>query len=122
MEIKHEELIHFLWFLEDVMINVSSVWRCVPGHAVSGGRGVLALHRVGSPSLWALGGAGHGPVLAQLVQAGLPGDVQPHGLLVVNMDALSGRHVALESQNGFNLEIITKIYIFYLYFCISLTL
>lgn len=67
----------------------------VPGNAVPGGRGVLALHAVASPPPPEPGGAGDGLVLAQLIQTGLPGHVEPHGLLVVDVDALSGGHVSL---------------------------
>ena len=69
----------------------------VPGHAVSGGRGVLTLHGV-SPSSDPAGAQG-GPVLTQLIHAGLPGHVEPHGLLVVDVDALSGRHVTLMTHS-----------------------
>lgn len=50
-------------------------------------------------------GARGGLVVAELIHAGLPGDVQPHGLLVVDVDALSGRHVALEG--GGDLQVLT---------------
>lgn len=67
----------------------------VPGDAVSGGRRVLALHGVASAPPSHSGGAGGRLVLTELIHAGLPGHVEPHGLLVVDVDALSGRHVAL---------------------------
>lgn len=67
----------------------------LPGNAVPGGRGVLALHAVASPPPPEPGGARDGVVLAQLVQTGLAGHVEPHGLLVVDVDALSGGHVSL---------------------------
>lgn len=47
-------------------------------------------------------GDGDHLVVAEHIQTALSGHVEPHGLLVVDVDALSGRHVALvggEQQN-----------------------
>lgn len=74
---------------------------CIPGHAVSGGCGVLALHAVASSPSPDPGGARGGPILTKLIHTGLPRHVEPHGLLVVDMDALSGWHITL-SRRGVN--------------------
>ena len=74
----------------------------LPGDAVSGGRGVLALHGVTSSPPPHSGGAADRLVLTQLIHAGLSGHVEPHGLLVVDVDALSGRHVTLVGGEGLN--------------------
>lgn len=72
----------------------------LPGHAVSRGRGVLALHAVASFAPAEPRGARDRVVLAQLVHAGLSGHVEPHGLLVVDVDALSGWYVTLVAERG----------------------
>lgn len=71
-----------------------------PGHAVSGGCGVLALHAVSSFTPADPRGARGGVVLAQLFHTGLPGHVEPHGLLVVDVDAFSGWYVSLVACRG----------------------
>ena len=69
----------------------------LPGDAVPGGHGVLALHAEASlpPSGDPLRAR---VVLAEQVQAGLPGHVESHGLLVVHVDVFPGRHVPLEER------------------------
>lgn len=74
---------------------VSNAALCVPGHAVSGGGRVLALHVVASWSPSDSGGAAGRVVVTELIHAGLPRHVEPHGLLVVDVDALSGRNITL---------------------------
>lgn len=70
----------------------------VPGHAVSGCGGVLALHTEAGSSSPDSARTTVGFVLTQLIHAGLSGHVEPHGLLVVNMDTLPGRHVTLAKR------------------------
>lgn len=72
----------------------------LPGHAVSGGRGILALHAVASFASADPCGARGWVVLAQLFHTGLPGHVEPHGLLVVDVDAFSGWYVTLVACRG----------------------
>lgn len=82
-------------------LHMGKARKSVPGDGVSGGRGVLAPYRVGSPPPADPGGAQGRLVLAQLIQTGLPGHVEPHGLLVVDVDALSRRHVTLVGEEAF---------------------
>lgn len=86
------------------MINhemiLSHSFPTLPGQAVSGPRGVLALHAVASSPSGEPGGARGRVILAQLIHTGLSGHVEPHGLLVVDVDALSGRHIALVKRVG----------------------
>lgn len=67
---------------------------CVPGYTVSGGCGVLALQDSPPPS--DADGAGGWLILTELIHTGLPGHVEPHGLLVVAVNTLSGWHITLK--------------------------
>lgn len=85
-----------------ILHSFHSIRHCIPGHAVSGGCGILALHAVASSPSPDPGGARGGPILANWIHTGLPGHVEPHGLLVVDMDALSGWHVTLVGEELIN--------------------
>lgn len=82
--------------LGPAMLTSFGLW--VPGYAVSGGSGVLALQVVDSSPPSGPEGARGRLVLAELIHAGLPGHVEPHGLLVVAVNTLSGWHITLAER------------------------
>lgn len=92
MQIKYT----MIWLNKFAFILVPTL----PGQAVSGGCGILALHAVAFSAPADPCEARGWVAIAQLVQAGLAGHVEPHGLLVVDVDALSGWHVTLVAWRG----------------------